>query len=287
MKRNQIMGLILSVFVFIFTGCEEVGPYINFEEEEPVNPIEEVIPPPEETNQQKVVLLEEFTGVRCPNCPAGSELAEELASQYEGQVIIVSIHSGVFSIPYPNAENFKSADGIEIENLLGKAAAYPSAAINRKLFEGENRPIIPSTKWNNYIKAELDEPALAYLNLNTVNYETGNLQLTTSVQFFEKLESTIKLSVMLIEDDIVSPQDVDGTKVDNYVHKHVLRAMLSPFNGTLIGLSANPDSTYQNSFTFNEFASNWDENNMSIVAFLHGSGNDLSVLQATTVPLIE
>jgi len=271
----------------IFSGCEEVGPYINFEEEEPTIPNEEVTPLPTETNQQKVILLEEFTGVRCPNCPAGSELAEELASQYADQVIIVSIHSGVFSIPYANAENFKIEDGVEIENLLGKAAAYPSAAINRKLFEGENRPIIPSTKWNNYIKAELDEPALAHLNLNNVNYETGNLQLTTQTQFFEEIENTVKLSIMLIEDGIISPQDVDGTKVEDYVHKHVLRAMLSPFNGTLIDLSANPDSTYQNSFTFNQFNSDWDENNMSIVAFLHGSGNDLSVLHATTVPLIE
>lgn len=287
MKRFSMVGFIVGFFVLVFSACEEVGPYINFEEEEPINPNEEVIIPPDQTNQQKVVLLEEFTGVRCPNCPAGSEFAEDLANQYKDQVIIVSIHSGAFSIPYANTENFKIEDGIQIENLLGKAAAYPSAAINRKLFDGENRRIIPSTKWNNYIKAELDEPAIAYLNLNAVNYESNNLQLTTQVQFFEKLENTVKLSIMLIEDDIISPQDVDGTKVEDYVHKHVLRAMLSPFNGVLLDLSANPDSTYQNSFSFNQFESYWDEEKMSIVAFLHGSGSDLSVLNAVALPLIE
>lgn len=92
---------------------------------------------------------------------------------------------------------------------------------------------------------------------------------------------------MLIEDDIISPQDVDGTKVDDYIHKHVLRTMLSPSNGTLLGLSADKDSTYQNDFNFNEFETHWNKGKMYVVAFVHSSGDNLSVLNVVQVPLSE
>ncbi len=279
---------IFCISALFFGACEEQGPYINFEEEtETATPQENENPTVNNEDVQKVVLLEEFTGVRCPNCPAGAVLAEQLADQYEGQVIIVSIHSGFFSIPYAEAENFKIEAGQQIENLLGKAAAYPSAAINRTLFEGENRAIIPSTKWNNYIKTELDAPVLASININTLNFDEGTLKLSTTAQFLEKVEGTVKLSVLLIEDGIISPQDVDGVKVDDYVHKHVLRAMLSPSNGVLLGLSADKDSVYQNEFTFNNFETYWDKSKMYVVAFVHGSGDNLSVLNAVQIPLIE
>jgi len=279
MKYIQIWSYLLCVMACCFLACEEVGPYINFEEEMETTP-----PPVNNMNTQKV-LLEEFTGVQCPNCPAGSILAEQLAEEYKGQVIIVSIHSGFFSIPYPNAENFKIEAGEQIENLLGKTVAYPSAAVNRKLFENETRRIIASTKWNNYIKEELTKPASATIQLNITKYKPDALQLSTIVEFLEKIETTVKLSVLLIEDDIVSPQNVDGTKVEDYVHKHVLRTMLTPFNGILLELSAEKESTYQNDFMFDNFEPHWNQNNMYIVAFVHGSGNELNILQATQVPI--
>jgi len=167
MQQLIRLSFFLSIILFLY-ACEEVGvdPLINFSDEE-------ITEPNPNSDSDRVVLIEEFTGVRCANCPAGAELAEQLAKQYKGQVIIVSIHSGAFSIPYPDAENFKIDEGIEIENLLGKAAGYPSAAINRTLFDGESRLIIPSTKWSNYIKSELEKPTSVKINIAEINYATN------------------------------------------------------------------------------------------------------------------
>lgn len=282
MKCVQKWSYLLLLLVFCFSACQEVGPYINFEEE-----IGNPEPSVDSTNAKKVILLEEFTGVRCPNCPAGSVLAEQLANQYSGQVIIVSIHSGFFSIPYPNAENFKIEAGAQIENLLEKATAYPSAAINRKLFENESRRIVSSPQWNNYIQKELNEPVSVSIQLNITKYEPGNIAFNTFLEFLGKIETTVKLTVLLIEDNIVSPQDVDGIKVDDYIHKHVLRAVLTPYNGVVLDVVAEKGKIVQNDFAFNNFETHWNENNMHIVAFVHGSGSNLNVLNATQVPLIE
>ena len=43
---------------------------------------------------EKTILLEEFTGWMCTNCPAGSAEATKLQTNYDHKVIVVSIHSG-------------------------------------------------------------------------------------------------------------------------------------------------------------------------------------------------
>lgn len=277
MKLFNYFSFLLLIVSFIFFACEEVGPNINF--------TDEVVVQVDTNNLERVILLEEFTGVRCPNCPAGSELAEQLAKQYVGKIIIVSIHSGVFSIPYNNAEDFKITEGTQIEALLGKAAAYPSAAINRKLFSGEMRQIIPSNKWNTYIQEELNEAPEVSINLSANNVSANELSVDYSLSFQEAINSTLKISVLLTEDDIVSPQDVDGTKVEDYVHQHVLRDMLTPADGLLLASSVEADTIFEGKLSFTSFKNEWDKNKLSIVAFIHGSGTTLNVLNAAKIKL--
>ena len=50
--------------------------------------------PGEETAVKKYVLLEDYTGVKCVNCPAAGELALQLQEQHHHQVIVLSVHAG-------------------------------------------------------------------------------------------------------------------------------------------------------------------------------------------------
>ena len=47
----------------------------------------------------RVVLIEDFTGQNCINCPAAHEVIEPLQMQYPDNVVAVSIHAGAFGIP--------------------------------------------------------------------------------------------------------------------------------------------------------------------------------------------
>ncbi|MBK8282605.1 MAG: hypothetical protein IPK94_21325 [Saprospiraceae bacterium] len=52
------------------------------------------------TNQTtQNVLIEEYTGVRCQNCPAGAQLLEELKTIHGDQLIVLSIHGGFLLNP--------------------------------------------------------------------------------------------------------------------------------------------------------------------------------------------
>ncbi len=47
----------------------------------------------------RVVLLEEFTGKGCTNCPKGSRELENLLTQFPNNLVAVSLHAGFFANP--------------------------------------------------------------------------------------------------------------------------------------------------------------------------------------------
>lgn len=238
-------------------------------------------------NPKKIVLLEEFVGVRCALCPSGSSMAEYLEEKYRKQIVVVSIHSYHFSKPYQNGENFEIEEGKQIANFLwkGKSKVYPSGSINRNLFGGESQLVLVNSKWEKFIVSELSKPTIVSIQLNIVQSEPNHLQFTTSLRFLEKIQTAINLSVMLIEDNIINPQNVNDNTIDNYEHNNVLRAMLTPPNGVSIALSVEKGAIFNNQFFFKDFADYWNINNMSIVAFIHGKDKRLSVLQAIQVKI--
>ena len=56
-----------------------------------------IIPPYEPPTGNKVVLVEDLTGARCPNCPVGSAKLELLEEKYNHKIVIVGIHGSFFN----------------------------------------------------------------------------------------------------------------------------------------------------------------------------------------------
>jgi len=272
--------LFLVTCLLIFSACEEVGPNINFTEPEAALVDSTYFTDAVLPSQSKHILMEEFTGVRCPNCPDGAILADQLAALNPGKIAIVSIHSGFFSVPYTDEQNLKTEQGEAIEALLGIAPGYPAASINRKIFDGEDKEIVTSPNWSNYIDEELANPPLANVIVETeYNDMDGELIVRTNTHFLEDINETVKLSIVLLENNIIQTQDVNGEIVADYNHKHVLRTMLSPFDGIILGATVQQKETFQKDFSFSDFGDEWKRENMIVVVFAHKSGGDKSVLQ--------
>jgi thiol-disulfide isomerase/thioredoxin len=80
----------------------------------------------------RVVVVEEFSGARCPNCPQGTQQLEDLKSLYGDQLIIVTIHAGDFAFKYDESSfDFTTSEGNVLLQMLGNPIGYPSAVINR------------------------------------------------------------------------------------------------------------------------------------------------------------
>jgi len=96
-----------------------------------------------------VVLVEEFTGIDCVNCPAGSEKLEVLSRQNPGKIIIVGIHARFFAREHDGFD-LRCTDGESLETYFGPVSGYPASSINHKVFEGESDVVADLSLTNTY-----------------------------------------------------------------------------------------------------------------------------------------
>ncbi len=264
MKKLLFLICVLS-FLF-FTSCTEIGPTIN------------------PSGSNRVVLVEEFTGVKCVNCPEGSEQIEQLLDIHGDNLIAVSIHSGFFSTPYPESNyDFRTEDGTNIENLLGPAIGYPIATINRKTFPSESEALIGRNKWAGYISQEKDEnPKVDIIIEKDYDSNTRELSANAKITFNETVSAPLRITAMITENNIQDTQLTPEGKLNDYTHKHVLRSVLTNFDGNNYVESTTINSTSEQTFS-TVLPVEWNENNCSVIIFIHEFQDRKDVLQASEI----
>lgn len=270
---RNFLFLSLLVVTLSFYGCEEIPPVIE----------------PCKTN--RIVLVEEFTGVQCVNCPAGSDRITQLIAQNPGKIVAVSIHAGFFAKPInPTDEDFKTTETESLDNLLGPVNGWPAATINRKLYSNENQLVLGLSSWAGYIGSELCYPGPVDININssfnaTSKEATINISLTPTNTV--PLDEDVSLTVMITESNIEAPQVTPDGTVNDYKHKHLMRKMLTSINGTKVQTAGSPINAYSTEFTYG-LPDHWDAENCHVVAFIHYSGSSKKdVLQAAEAHLIQ
>ncbi|MBW7940969.1 MAG: Omp28-related outer membrane protein, partial [Candidatus Kuenenia stuttgartiensis] len=96
-------------------------------------------------------------------------------------------------------------------------------------------------------------------------------------------------TVGIIEDSIIDAQK-DGLEIiKEYVHKHVLRDIITPIYGTPVPEKVKPfipGKVYEHSIRYT-LDSSWKASRSSFIVFLHNSdGGNKEVLQAEEIPVI-
>ncbi len=276
MKVINIARITL-IAVVIATGCDIVeGPYVN--------PIE--IPTDSNVVVQKV-LLEEFTGHQCPNCPAGAEEASQLHSLYEGRFIVIAYHAGFFartSSDFPI--DYRTSVGNELNTHFG-VVSYPAGLINRK---GGN--VVGVTEWSGLTSEVISqEPSLRLTISKTYNETTRLLNVTVTAKALAQL-SSMNVSVFITESGMVSPQKTSNDPnypsgvIPDYQHNHVFRASMNGTWGNEIfnaGAEANKTETLEMNYTI---SNDWNAENIHIVCFAYSNSTG-EVIQVEEVNLID
>ncbi|MEP7167922.1 MAG: hypothetical protein ABI855_00990, partial [Bacteroidota bacterium] len=82
-------------------------------------------------NEQNI-LIEEFTGHMCGNCPPAAEKITELKNIYKERLMSMATHAGSFAITFqqPYTYEFKTPEGIEIHDNF-QVSLYPIGMVNR------------------------------------------------------------------------------------------------------------------------------------------------------------
>lgn len=228
---------------------------------------------------KRVVLLEEFTGQECTNCPDGHRIAAELKEQYGDSFIPVSIHASQLS--WSEADYGEYGLGIPEGDEYYKhysSPALPSGVVDR------NSGTLNRTDWAARVRAELEKEAPAAIEIDPVYANDGSsnkLQIKITVKPKEAFDGN--LTVWILENGIVNYQYDNGNHVSDYTHNHVLRAVVSDTWGDPVQLTAGGFVEKEYSY---DIAANgktyWNPKNLSVVAFI---SNGTGVAQAAEAPV--
>ena len=76
------------------------------------------------TQQNKKVILEEFTGVNCQYCPSGHAIANTIKNANPADVFLINIHVGTYATPGAGQPNFRTSFGTAINKRYRKRSSF-------------------------------------------------------------------------------------------------------------------------------------------------------------------
>jgi len=243
---------------------------------------------PPETS--KVVLIEEFTGVNCINCPGGAEEIKRLKGLYPDNIAAIAIHGGDLSEPLEESKyDLRCEDGEKLVKKWG-GNNKPSAMIDRVKFEGEETvPIAGYNFWNDPVVQELKKEPVVNLN-GKAEYDAANKTISIEVNIFplQNLNGNYKLNIALTEDHIIDAQNVKNVGiVKDYEFNHVLRDLVTNWNGDVINESLIENNPVSFKYKYTVTNELWKIENMHVIAFVAGGGeiDNSPVLNAAEIEI--
>lgn len=270
-----IIGVIISIGA-IFSGCDIIDPPYT---EEPTNGGNDT------TEKIRKILLEDFTGFTCKNCPIAHRIVADLKKSFGEKLVVISIHAGGYAEPTSeHPYDFRTEAGTDLDDFFGVSAiGNPNGMVCRKEISG-NRVIGPY-QWESAISDLADlEPELL-IDLSTAyNESTREISVDVEIEYLAEGSPNHHLSVFMIEDHVIEYQldrEADPPDVEDYDHRHVLRGSMNgtwgdQLKNSVIASGEKFNRSYSYTLTQD---SDWEPDNMYIIAFVHDKENTYEVLQ--------
>ncbi len=244
-------------------------------------PVDELLKPIENPPTERVVLLEDYTGQRCINCPKAAEEIEVLSSIFGDKLVVVAIHAaGTFSLP---AMETPAGDAYNA-SFFTNAQGYPIGLVNRQKYND----ILPVeyTSWGQAIREIIWKKSGITLRAeNNFNATESLLNLAVHVDRDANWNNAkLSVQIWLTENKIIAAQQMpDGSVKTDYEHNHVLRDAPNGTWGTPLTFNDN-SATYQlTDYSLKD--KTWVLENCDIIAFVYNEDTK-EVIETIKLPLI-
>lgn len=240
----------------------------------------------DETTFRKI-LIYEFTGYQCFNCPEGALEIDNLSSKMGDTLVPISIHSGFYAKPNPPkyVTDFTSDAGDEYEGLF-VPIGYPTGVVGMKKFDDAYQH--GRSSWETLIRSEINDAPedIPTIKLNSYySAETNGLFAKADVKFPVATTVNHSLIFLIVEDHIVDVQ-LNGSELQtDYDHRHVLRGAIEKALGTKVNsVDALVDEMITVNSDYITLDDSWDLNNCILVGALIDS-KTLEVVQVQEMHL--
>lgn len=271
------------------SSCKEHGVSINGNESLAEDTT--YLSPTVEQAEQKNFLMEELSGVRCPNCPEGAVKMEELNKQNDHRLKIVTVHFGHLAIPITHREpkseqDLRSDHGTKaVKMIFSEQGSMPCTATDRWQGDGNegNKFFVSgSGNWANAIAKMKTKSNTTPINIKvTSEFNAGKNQydITVTLHYTQAVTGTNMLSVFITENNIKEAFAYSDTLI---TYDHVMRKALTAPEGRGIldkfpTKEAGRTYIYRTALTIDAsdpIESKWEPANMKVLAFVSAAEPD-------------
>ena len=224
----------------------------------------------------KTVLIKDFTGARCVNCPAAAEHAHNLQHQLdEDHIFILSVHAGFQAQPMGSFPDFLTDEG----------TAWYNNHDSNPLFTVDH---VALTEGNTLNDAQIDAPvAEALLEEQSFeivvgpSYDAATRQLQVQVQAvaLNDLDGEFYITVCLVEDHITGWQTIPGGVDKEYDFRNVFRGTLNgAYGDSFEGSHVDVNDTFL--FSYNtEINADYNADECYLMVYVYDKSQDDKILQ--------
>lgn len=291
---KKILFIVFGIAT-IFSSCDVLE-----------GPFDEQVAIDTTSGPKRKILLEDFTGHTCGNCPCAGKEAARLDSIYHGRVIVVAEHVGFFADPYGSGtkfrSDFKTQAGEEVSTSFDIGCnscgiGLPAGMVNRTKYNNDR--VLSSTAWSSAIGtllADTSKPTADITIAATYNSANRTASVEVNSKYLKAGNSNHQLVVYVVEDSVINWQKFyascspTGADIDvpNFVHRHMLRGSINSTWGEVLYSSGStiPVGTSVNKAYTKILDNSWDEKHIYFVAFIQDNVTK-EVVQVEEVKLIE
>ena len=274
--KQLLLSLSIFTLLFMTPSCDVID-----------QPFKGNIQDTTSTQQQRNVLIEDFTGHRCKNCPKASKAIEALVDAYGSRIIGLAIHAGPGNFTNTNTDyptDFTTPEGKAIQNFFG-TNFLPVGMVNRENWTASgNGHWSPYTNWPTLSSEAIDSTLRIALEASA-GVNSGNLEVSAKGLPQMGLLHDLNIAVLIKESNIVRPQLMpDDTRDSNYVHMNVLRDYVTDTWGESFGTSPMlPGDTLSGNYTI-AWNTDWVQSNAAVVVYVFNPSN-YRILQVIEIPV--
>lgn len=216
LKNTKPLNFVLALFMVVsFFSCDNYNED-NLRSFVALQVSEDVPITKHQTSQ--ALLIEEYSGWSCTNCPKAAEKLEALQETFKDELVAVTIHAGSFAEPGKSNNNLDLTTpyGDSLSKVFG-VSSFPAGIINR------STPPLQYAQWETAINSINDTtPHLLNINLG-VKKNSSLILVGISLSPLQPIPQKILLSILILEDNILGIQLNGSTKIPNYSFNNVLR----------------------------------------------------------------
>ncbi|MDR1740141.1 MAG: Omp28 family outer membrane lipoprotein [Bacteroidales bacterium] len=233
------------------------------------------------------VLLEDFTGVQCVNCPAAAEEIERLKEKFGDKLIVVGLHPQTNLNEPISMSPDTNGNNLDLRN--DQANEYHSYYNKPPLPVGivmQKNQRLSKDNFYGSVLSYYTRKASAEMSVEA-KFVSNSISINTDISFIDNYTGSgnTQLSLMILEDSLLVVQQTPSGYIRNYRQDHVLRAMATPIWGDEItGSNTNAGSNFSHSQTI-EINAEWRLAKLSVVAILFDN-NTKEVIQCATAKIL-